>query len=230
MPDLVRCCIDSIKRNLPQHKAVFRLLTLENCMEYVTFTETVIRKFNEGKISFAHLSSLLRAELLYRYGGMWIDADYYVARQLPVDLFEKGLYTLRFQDPRQQFCAANGKGLHGFWCAKKGHRLFQFLMEGLWYYWEVEEGQENEYLADHIASVAVEAFSDIRESLESCGYASERVFALHKMMDCRYTLERAEFLQEGEMVYQLDWKAEYQKENMAKEQTVFGYLLEKGLS
>ena len=68
-PELVKICIDSIQKHIPKEKAVLRLITLENCMEYVTFTDAIIKKFQEGKITLTHLSDILHAELLYRYGG-----------------------------------------------------------------------------------------------------------------------------------------------------------------
>ena len=51
-------------------------------MDYVTFTDEIINKFNSGKIDYTHMSDILRAELLYRYGGMWIDATYLVTQKI----------------------------------------------------------------------------------------------------------------------------------------------------
>ena len=59
----IRLCVDSIRKNIPQEKAVVRLITFENYREYVTFTNTIIQKYNDGKISMTHLSDILRAEL-----------------------------------------------------------------------------------------------------------------------------------------------------------------------
>lgn len=225
MPELIRCCIESIKRNLPQEKAAFRLITLANCMEYVTFTPTVIRKFNEGKITYAHLSDILRAELLYRYGGMWIGASYYVSAPIPPDMFgRQPVYTLRFQKPLWSAGITRGRWSADLWHVRKGHKLFQFLMECLWYYWEVEDGLTDSCLADVLTAVAVEEFADVRGELEQCAFTEDKVSWLHGYMNRKYTRERAEQMRREAVFYKLDRRADYRKETVAGERTVYGYL------
>ena len=69
-------------------------------MKYVSFSPEVITKFNEGKISMTTLSDRLRMELLYRYGGVWIDATYYVTDGRINDVIMKeGFYTQKFGEP-----------------------------------------------------------------------------------------------------------------------------------
>lgn len=167
MPETIRCCLERLKKKLPKKRAVLRLITLANCMEYVTFSETTIRKFNEGKITFKHLSDILMAELLYRYGGVWIDAAYYVTAPVSEELFQqKSICTLTFKEAIQKNGIAKGRWTSGFWYVKKEHKLFQFLMECLWYYWEMEDSLIDDGLVDDVIAVAVEEFPEIKEELE----------------------------------------------------------------
>lgn len=227
MPELVRCCVESLKRNLPLEKVTLRFLTLENCTKYVTFTNTVIRKFQEEKITYTHLSDLLRAELLYRYGGMWIDATYYVASPIPTKIFEKNtIYTLKYQRPVWSADITKGRWSGNLWISRKENRLFQFLMECLWYYWEVEDELIDYYLIDDIIAAAVESFPDVRLELEQCEFASDQVFALHKWMNLKYNKERAEQVHQNSIFYKLNHRAGYRKVNIAGEKTIYGYLAE----
>ena len=227
MPELIRLCMDSLKRNLPAEKAVIRLITLENCMRYVTFTDTVIRKFNEGKISYTHLSDVLRAELLYRYGGMWIDATYYVASPIPKEIFtQKTIYTLRFQKPVWSADITKGRWSLNLWCANKENKLFQFLMECLWYNWEVSDEVIDYFFSDYVIALAAERFDDVREELDQCTYTTEKVFELSKYLNCKYTKERVEKLREDSVFYKLNRRDAYRKENVVGELTMYGYLLE----
>lgn len=227
MPELIRCCLESLKRNLPWEKVTLRLITLDNCMEYVTLTDAVIRKFNEGKITFTHLSDILRAELLYRYGGMWIDATYYVAAPVPKELFaRKAIYTLKFEKPIWSADITQGRWSPNLWITPKEKKLFQFLMEGLWYYWEEAEELIDYFLIDDIIALAVENFEDVRRELEECPAVSDKVFELHKWMNCKYTKERVEKMQSESVFYKLNRKRNHRKENIAGEKTMFGYLLD----
>lgn len=225
MPELIRRCVSSLKRNLPAEKTELKLITLENCMRYVTFTDTVIRKFNEGKITYTHLSDLLRAELLYRYGGMWVDATYYVARPIQPDIFAFPVYTLRFQKPIWEADITKGRWSGNLWHTASGKKLFSFLMESLWYYWEVEEKLIDYFLADYVIAVAKEAFADVKNELEQCVCTEKSVFDLHRLMNCKYTPERMEQLQKNQTFYKLNRHAGYRKANIAGEETIYGHIV-----
>lgn len=71
-PILVKKCIESVKKHMPNHEIIF--ITNENYNKYVNISENIEKKFKKGNISFAHFSDILRLELLSKYGGYWIDA------------------------------------------------------------------------------------------------------------------------------------------------------------
>lgn len=228
MPEVIKCCIDSIKRNLPQGTAELRLVTLENCMEYVTFSEAIINKFNEGKISYTHLSDALRAELLYRYGGMWIDATYYITRPIKPCLFESNnTYTIRFKNPVWSADITKGRWSCNLWIAPKRNQLFRFWMECLWYYWELHDEVFDYFLTDYIIAMAVEEFSEIEGILGQCDYTVDDVFMLHELMNSKYSPEKIKTILQGSTFYKLNRHADYQKENLVGQKTVYGYLLEQ---
>ena len=225
MPELIRGCIQSLRRNLPADKTAFRLITLENCMEYVTFTETVIRKFNEGIITYTHLSDLLRAELLFRYGGMWVDATYYVTKPFEAGIWNQSLYTLRFDSSVWQADITKGRWSGNFWYVQnRSHKLFRFLMECFWYYWETEDKLIDYFLIDYLIAAAVECFEDIKLELQQCDCCGKSVFELQKWMNRKSSLERINGVMRESPFYKLNRNVSYQKENMAGEQTIYGCL------
>jgi len=71
-PDLVKACVESVRRNLPDREIV--VITNENMHDYVQFPDFIEEKLKKGMFSLTHFSDLLRVELLCRYGGMWIDS------------------------------------------------------------------------------------------------------------------------------------------------------------
>ncbi|WP_044913638.1 capsular polysaccharide synthesis protein [Butyrivibrio sp. WCE2006] len=71
-PDIVKKCIDSQKKYLPDKNFVF--LNEENVFDYIELPEYIIKKRKEGIIGNAFFSDLIRNELLIRYGGYWIDS------------------------------------------------------------------------------------------------------------------------------------------------------------
>lgn len=226
MPELIRCCYDSIKRNLPEDSVEIHLITLENCKEYVTFTDSIIQKFNEGKISGGLLSEILQAELLYRYGGLWIDAAYYIPSPVSKTAFcREPLYTLRDQAMAGAEGFAKKKWPLGFWYSQKGNLLFRFLMDCLWYYWEMEEAFHFDSLAGYIIAIAAEELEEIKRELQNIPVYEGQIFKLQEMISNIYTPERMQKLNRCSAFYQLDCKKPYQRENIAQEQTIYGYLV-----
>ena len=63
-------------------------------MEYISFSDVIVQRFNEGKITLTHLSDILRAKLLYQYGGLWLDATYFISDERFEKIFEKNFYTI----------------------------------------------------------------------------------------------------------------------------------------
>ena len=74
-PEIVRACIDSVRRNAGGHEVV--VITDENLSDYVDIPEWVLEKVRAGIMSRTHLSDLLRFALLAEYGGMWLDATFF---------------------------------------------------------------------------------------------------------------------------------------------------------
>ena len=71
-PCLVKRCIESQKRAMPEKKFVF--LDENNIKELVSLPDFVLRKREKGIITNALFSDIVRLELLKKYGGYWIDS------------------------------------------------------------------------------------------------------------------------------------------------------------
>lgn len=71
-PDIVKACFASMRKQFADKKLV--IITSENMKEYVDFPEHIIKKWKDGKITNTHFSDILRAALLAKYGGLWVDS------------------------------------------------------------------------------------------------------------------------------------------------------------
>ena len=79
-PPIVKACIQSVKKNSGGHKV--HVLSKNDLEKYIKLPEFIIQKFKNKIISFAHLSDIIRMGLLYKYGGYWIDATYFLTTPL----------------------------------------------------------------------------------------------------------------------------------------------------
>lgn len=227
-PELVKTCINSIRKHIPQEKAVLRLITLENCMEYVTFTDTVIKKFQEGKITLTHLSDMLRAELLYRYGGLWLDATYYVSGSIKETLFEKDTFwTLKYPTYIWKSDITQGRWSCNALRVPPKSLFARFLMESFWYYWEVNDSLIDYFLIDYVAALAYDTFPKVRRMVDECLISDPVVFELQKNLTRKFDAKKYQDWTQKVNFFKLNWRMEAEERTITQELTFWGYLKEQ---
>ena len=84
-PDLVKACYASIRKNCKQKLVVLDEKTI---FDYISLPEIIVQKYREGKIHHAHFADICRVELLYQYGGYWMDSTDFSMSAIP-DWIEK---------------------------------------------------------------------------------------------------------------------------------------------
>lgn len=140
-PPLVKRCIASQKRYAGDMEVV--VLTEKNLPQYVHLPEYIVRKHKEGKISFTHLSDIIRVALLAEHGGLWLDATCLLTDTLPEYITH----------PRACFCFRNP------FSGQKVMRISSWLLSArpndplivttrnlLYAYWKRENRLRNYYL------------------------------------------------------------------------------------
>ncbi len=91
MPELVKCCYQQLRTN--NNNVI--LITQDNINEYVHIPDYIFEKVRAGKISFTHLSDILRVSLLAEYGGLWVDSTCWVAGSIPTEVYDMALISPR---------------------------------------------------------------------------------------------------------------------------------------
>lgn len=224
MPELIKACIASVKRNAPENSKVI-LITLDNVGEYVTFTDSIIEKFNSKKISYTHLSDILRAELVYRYGGLWIDATYYIPHKMDESIFEENLFSIAFNKPLWGMDIMRGRWTLSVLGAQKASSAVQFLMEGLWFYWDNVDELVDYFLVDYVFDAGYRNFDDIQRDVDSIRRSSNAVYDLQLKMNQSFGDKDLEWLQAAADFYKLNRRNEYITESIDKKKTFYSYIV-----
>lgn len=74
-PALVKACFSSVRRHCSQELIV---LDAKSVFDYIDLPAEIVQKYRDGKIGHAHFADICRVELLYRYGGYWLDSTCFV--------------------------------------------------------------------------------------------------------------------------------------------------------
>lgn len=92
-PDLVKKCYESMVRNITEYNIV--KISLDNINEYIEIPKYILEKWEKGIISNAHLSDIIRLELLVNYGGLWLDSTVWCTGDIPTHIKRNELFVYR---------------------------------------------------------------------------------------------------------------------------------------
>nr|MCR4769727.1 capsular polysaccharide synthesis protein [Bacteroidaceae bacterium] len=93
IPEICKLCLNSIKHYKSDCQLI--LLSKDNYKQYSSIPQHIIKKVNDGHILIAHLADMLRCDLLYNHGGLWIDSTLLVTQPLPNDIFNYSFYSVK---------------------------------------------------------------------------------------------------------------------------------------
>ncbi len=218
-PDLVKTCVASIKKHAEQHPVI--VLDQDNYREYVTLPVHVMDKFRKGKITVTHFSDLLRVVLLYKYGGIWMDATLYMTREFDKEIENASFYSINHCGDREATVRL-GQWTAFFLASGKGNAIIGMLRELFFEYWKTEEELIVYLLVDYFLTLIYENDTDARKVLKNLPVSNRDLFALCDILhsDCSAlgTLDRATYL------YKLSYKMNFQEEIHGRE-TVYHRLV-----
>ena len=132
-PNLVKACWRSIRTNCTQELVV---LDAQSVFDWIQLPEYVVEKWKAGKIRPAHFADICRVELLYRYGGLWLDATDYVFAPMPQWLMDEDFFVFMSGDRQRgsysyiQNCFIRGR---------KGNYLLKAWRAAMLEYWKHED-------------------------------------------------------------------------------------------
>lgn len=132
-PGIVQASLRSIRHNCPQELVV---LDEKSLPEWISLPGYIMDKWKAGKIRPAHFADICRVELLYRYGGVWLDATCFVTSPIPQWITDEDFFiylggnTLKGSYAFVQNC---------FFRSRKGDLLVKVWREAIFAYWAAED-------------------------------------------------------------------------------------------
>ena len=89
-PALVKACFRSMRRLLKQELVI---LDENSLFEWISLPDYIIDKWKKGDITHAAFSDICRVELLYQYGGVWLDATDFVTAPIPEFIMNEDFFV-----------------------------------------------------------------------------------------------------------------------------------------
>lgn len=222
-PDLIKACINSLKKYLPGEVELV-VITEDNYRDYVEFPQWLIDKVEDGRVTLTTFSDVIRAALLYKYGGIWLDSTILLTEALPTAFWDYDIFTIR----EFRYCLP-------FMGGKPGQKFYRFLMEGFFYYYKIYESTKYYLLVTYLLDIAMNTYPDIREKYDRLPMKSPGISNIHNFdslsyhMNEKYTPETYHKYMEGIYIHKLQRRFERFGESINDKENIYHYILSKFL-
>lgn len=155
-PDIVKRCYQSLRENIKDREII--LLSENNIKEYVKFPDDIQLKMKNGIIPRAHMSDLLRLELLLKYGGTWIDATVFCSDQPEEYMLDTDLFM--FQNLKPGLDGHSTSISNWFISASPNNVLLKLTQTLLYEYWRRNDKLVDYFIFHDMFQLAIEAYPD----------------------------------------------------------------------
>ena len=175
-PPLVKVCFESMKHYSKEADVI--ILDKETYKDYVTLPQHILSKFEREQITVTHLSDIIRMQLLYQYGGLWLDSTVLVTSEIPDDIFEMPFYTISY-DKQYKWTAFLIGGEKGCVIFKEQNRLLS-------QYWKKEELLVEYLLIDYVMELLYSHNHQVKELIDAVPREICDILKLGTMLNEKY--------------------------------------------
>ena len=173
MPELVKCCYRSICNNSNGRKVI--LLTERNLTDYVDIPEYIKDKVKKRYITITHLSDLVRVELLYKYGGTWMDATLFV--NAPIDNSKSnGIFGTVKIHPLTKGTISDYRWTSFYMFAYPGSLAMKCFRDVMYAFWEKNRAMLDYFFIDYTFELLYQKNINFKSVVDGNPYIHQHIF------------------------------------------------------
>ena len=159
-PELIKLCTSSVNR---YSKIEVVELNESNIKEYLTLPKNIENKYKNKLISKTHFSDILRVNLLYQYGGAWLDST--ILMLSDYDFFSTDFWTIKTN--RNSNHPLKGKWAGYAMSCNSENKLMYYLVNLFNLYWERYDVLIDYFLIDIFICIIYQFDEDVRHMIDS---------------------------------------------------------------
>ena len=219
-PLLVQRCYESYKTYMSDGEIV--VLTEDNIKDYVEFPGYIMEKYKKGIITRTHFSDLLRAELLSRYGGTWMDATVLcTGANIPEYMLDSELFFFQQLKP-----GADGKELRmSSWMisAYSNHPIMALTRALLYEYWKTHDYMMDYFLFHAFVTMACSYYEKEYKEIVDASNSIPHILLLRFFE--KFDEKRWEYMKQATPFHKLSYK--FDEKQMDKRNTYYDEIIVK---
>lgn len=203
MPDIVKTCYRSICNHIPSNYDVV-LLTKDNYGDYSDLPQFIINRMEDGLISLAHFSDVLRANLILHHGGIWLDATVYVSKPINPSWFDMQFFSLIPYFRGEKY---KGYSWSCFaWGGKKGCPVFYYLYSFYLHYLQEHTAFITYLWQDDFVKMMYNHYPEVKSIIDKGSIEVHNLFEMQQILGDRFDSESYKRLCEEDVFHKLTYK------------------------
>ncbi len=159
MPLIPRMCLRSIRKYAGSHEVV--LLSINNLHKYYTLPPRIKHLYEQGNITAAHLSDIIRIGLLSTHGGFWIDSTMFLTKDIDDEIFNRDFFSMKSAPEGLYVSECRWAGF--CMLMNRGSMLPHILQSMITQYWEKHDWLIDYFMLDYLIDMAVNHYPDVKK-------------------------------------------------------------------
>ena len=220
MPECVKACYNRLKTKA---KNRIVLITSNNLNEWIDLPKLIIDKHQKGIITTTHFSDIVRAALLKKYGGLWLDSTIFI-KEIPSWIFENEIYTLRAPGLFPDFISRGGWSPFLLFGKNTNMRIYSILDAVFSMYWETHNRLIDYLLIDFVIDLILKYNSEILDMIKKI-QENRDYFLLNLSINEEYNKEKAKNMMKSSPFQKLTYKKKFLLVNSAGKETNYARII-----
>lgn len=219
-PEVVKMCINNMKKHIKNREIC--ILTKDNYQNYVDIPDYIIEKVKKQKITITAFSDILRMQLLYQNGGVWIDSTVLLTDNFDESITQYPFYSIKhglYSD--YHICKGMWSGF--FLASGKNNTIVEFFRDMYFDYFKNNDYIITYFLIDCIMAVGYEEIDYIRKIIDEIPQNNENVFYGRENILLEYNSNNLKEFKQNK-IYKLSYKEIYDE---GKNKTIYKYLVKE---
>lgn len=171
-PALVKMCRKSLDKFLPKDVSIIELDD-NNVNQYINIPIVIQKKYEEGIISRAHYSDIVRCLILKEYGGIWMDSTILLTEKFDSEIFMKKFWTIKQKNPIVSNFSWAMYALGG-----TSNLIYGSLSDLLIQYWKLYDVEIDYLFLDYLMDLMRESDARIEKMISEVPTGNEDVLTL----------------------------------------------------
>ena len=220
LPDIPSLCLKSIQRHANRHP--INIITKDNYLKYVDIPEFVILLHKEGKMKTAHFCDIIRMSLLYKHGGLWMDATIFVTKDLSEDFFNYPFYSIKNEDMGHYISHCRWAGF--FLSGWKNCPIYGALLKLYYAYLEKHTLFIDYLMMDYFIDILYQTNDTIKKLIDDVPLNNPDIYSLKPLLCETFDSDKFSQITQNTSIFKLDWRMYSQKDLTANKLSFYNYL------